>query len=225
MTARPGDAPLYRRERIGLVLFAVLILGFGVLTEIRSCFLQFTHTDFGMLARAAWAVRTGGDIYLVTEDGGLHYTYPATFSAFMVPFADPPRGYDRAGYLPYPVSVALWYLISVALISSVLLQSRGAGLGATFGGDSSVYRSRRGIEKRLFQFTVVLATGQITVPGIGTFPPGAIPDTRITFVVERGRANVPYKTPEVPHGTVVEGAGVTILDPEGRRLATIAGGR
>ena len=30
-------------------------------------------------------------------------------------------------------------------------------VGATFGGDSSVYRSRRGIEKRLFQFTVVLA--------------------------------------------------------------------
>jgi preprotein translocase subunit SecG len=48
-------------------------------------------------------------------------------------------------------------LVSVALMASVLLQSRGAGLGATFGGDSSVYRSRRGIEKRLFQFTVVLA--------------------------------------------------------------------
>ncbi len=48
-------------------------------------------------------------------------------------------------------------LIGVALMASILLQSRGAGLGATFGGDSSVYRSRRGIEKRLFQFTVVLA--------------------------------------------------------------------
>ncbi len=47
-------------------------------------------------------------------------------------------------------------LISIALMASILLQSRGAGLGATFGGDSSVYRSRRGIEKRLFQFTVVL---------------------------------------------------------------------
>lgn len=47
-------------------------------------------------------------------------------------------------------------LISVALMASILLQARGAGLGATFGGDSSVYRSRRGIEKRLFQFTVVL---------------------------------------------------------------------
>ena len=47
-------------------------------------------------------------------------------------------------------------LVSVALVASILMQSRGAGLGATFGGDSSVYRSRRGIEKRLFQFTIVL---------------------------------------------------------------------
>ena len=47
-------------------------------------------------------------------------------------------------------------LVSIALIASILMQSRGAGLGATFGGDSSVFRSRRGIEKRLFQFTVAL---------------------------------------------------------------------
>jgi len=40
-------------------------------------------------------------------------------------------------------------------------------------------------------------------------------------VAERGRAKIPYKTPDVPRGTVVEGAGITILDPEGRRLATI----
>ena len=48
-------------------------------------------------------------------------------------------------------------LVSFALMASILMQTRGAGLGATFGGDSSVYRSRRGIEKRLFQFTVILA--------------------------------------------------------------------
>jgi len=48
-------------------------------------------------------------------------------------------------------------LVAIALIASILMQSRGAGLGATFGGDSSVYRSRRGIEKRLFQFTIALA--------------------------------------------------------------------
>ena len=48
-------------------------------------------------------------------------------------------------------------MVSIGLMAAILLQSRGAGLGAAFGGDSSVYRSRRGIEKRLFQFTVALA--------------------------------------------------------------------
>lgn len=48
-------------------------------------------------------------------------------------------------------------LVSIALIAAILLQSRGAGLGSTFGGNSAVYRSRRGIERRLWQFTIVLA--------------------------------------------------------------------
>jgi preprotein translocase subunit SecG len=48
-------------------------------------------------------------------------------------------------------------IVAIALIASILLQARGAGLGAAFGGDSSVYRSRRGIEKRLFQITIMLA--------------------------------------------------------------------
>jgi preprotein translocase subunit SecG len=47
--------------------------------------------------------------------------------------------------------------VCIGLIAAILLQSRGAGLGATFGGESSVYRSRRGVEKTLFQFTIVLA--------------------------------------------------------------------
>jgi preprotein translocase subunit SecG len=47
-------------------------------------------------------------------------------------------------------------LICIGLMASILLQARGAGLSSAFGGDSSVYRSRRGIEKRLFQFTVLL---------------------------------------------------------------------
>ena len=48
-------------------------------------------------------------------------------------------------------------LVAIGLIAAVLMQSRGSGLGATFGGESSVYRSRRGVEARLYQFTVVLA--------------------------------------------------------------------
>lgn len=47
-------------------------------------------------------------------------------------------------------------VVSVGLMISILLQARGAGLSSAFGGDSSVYRSRRGIEKTLFRFTIVL---------------------------------------------------------------------
>ena len=55
-----------------------------------------------------------------------------------------------------PVLAAGQLIVAVALTFAVLLQSRGSGLGGTFGGDSSVYRSRRGIERRLWQFTIVL---------------------------------------------------------------------
>ena len=48
-------------------------------------------------------------------------------------------------------------LVSIGLVFAILLQARGAGLSSAFGGDSSVYRSRRGIEKTLFQFTIALA--------------------------------------------------------------------
>ena len=72
--------------------------------------------------------------------------------------ADPTAQPALAGILRPVQNILLvgQMLVSIALVASILLQSRGAGLGATFGGDSSVYRSRRGIEKRLFQFTVVL---------------------------------------------------------------------
>jgi len=55
-----------------------------------------------------------------------------------------------------PVLAIGQLIVSIALIFSILLQSRGSGLGGTFGGDSAVYRSRRGIERRLWQFTIVL---------------------------------------------------------------------
>ena len=47
-------------------------------------------------------------------------------------------------------------LISIALVAAILMQARGTGLSGTFGGDSAVYRSRRGVERRLWQFTLLL---------------------------------------------------------------------
>jgi len=46
----------------------------------------------------------------------------------------------------------------VLLIGAVLLQQRGSGLGAAFGGGGEAYHTRRGIEKFLFIGTVILGT-------------------------------------------------------------------
>lgn len=55
------------------------------------------------------------------------------------------------------MSVAL-IIISIVLVSLVLLQAKGSGLGGSmFGGDSGVYRTRRGMEKTLFNMTIVFA--------------------------------------------------------------------
>jgi len=49
-------------------------------------------------------------------------------------------------------------ITSVALIISVILQSKGAGLGGLTGSDTGgVYTARRGIERTLFWVTIVLS--------------------------------------------------------------------
>ncbi len=47
-------------------------------------------------------------------------------------------------------------LVAIALIIVILLQVRGGGLGGIFGQPDSVYRTRRGVEKTMFQFTIGL---------------------------------------------------------------------
>ena len=46
--------------------------------------------------------------------------------------------------------------VAIALIAILLLQVRGGGLGGIFGQADTVYRTRRGVEKRLLQLTIAL---------------------------------------------------------------------
>jgi preprotein translocase subunit SecG len=48
-------------------------------------------------------------------------------------------------------------LVSIALIFVILLQAKGSGLGGIFGQADTVYRTKRGVEKTLFQLTIALA--------------------------------------------------------------------
>lgn len=42
------------------------------------------------------------------------------------------------------------------MILAILLQQRGASLGAGFGGSSELYTTRRGLDKNLFEVTIIL---------------------------------------------------------------------
>lgn len=49
-------------------------------------------------------------------------------------------------------------VLGIALVILVVLQSKGTGLGSTFGGDMGFYGTKRGAEKMLFVLTIIIAT-------------------------------------------------------------------
>jgi preprotein translocase subunit SecG len=48
-------------------------------------------------------------------------------------------------------------VIAGGLIALILLQTKSTSLGSIFGGDSSIYRTRRGVEKTMHQATIGLS--------------------------------------------------------------------
>ncbi|HET7713796.1 MAG TPA: preprotein translocase subunit SecG [Patescibacteria group bacterium] len=48
-------------------------------------------------------------------------------------------------------------ITGAAMITLILLQAKGSGISAVFGGDGGMYRSRRGVEKLMHRSTILLA--------------------------------------------------------------------
>src|SRR6266851_1412107 len=77
-------------NRLQRTLLWLLASGFVLLIlpiELRSAFLKRPMTDLQVYLRAAWAVRTGNDLYAITDENKWHYHYPAVFAILMVPLA------------------------------------------------------------------------------------------------------------------------------------------
>ncbi len=55
------------------------------------------------------------------------------------------------------VFLILEIILGLILIILIVLQSKGTGLGSTFGGDMGFYGTKRGAEKMLFVFTIIVA--------------------------------------------------------------------
>jgi alpha-1,2-mannosyltransferase len=105
-----------RIERLGIGLFFFCAIAFGGIVEMRSAFLNARRTDLDVYLRAAWAVRTGHDLYTIIDDRGWHYHYPPLFAIALIPLADPPPGQNRAGMMPFWLSVAVWYVLNLIFL-------------------------------------------------------------------------------------------------------------
>jgi len=54
----------------------------------------------------------------------------------------------------HQIVLVIQIVVSIAVISLILLQAKGVGLGRAWGGGGEFYKSRRGVEKFIFQLTV-----------------------------------------------------------------------
>jgi len=55
------------------------------------------------------------------------------------------------------VLTVLQIIVSIALVTVILLQQKGTGLGGIFGGGGNIYSAKRGIDKILFRATILLS--------------------------------------------------------------------
>lgn len=46
---------------------------------------------------------------------------------------------------------------AILMVLAILLQQRGASLGAGFGSSGELYTTRRGLDKNLFEVSIILA--------------------------------------------------------------------
>lgn len=70
--------------------------------------------------------------------------------------------------------------------------------------------------------TLQILSGRVSIPTFGTFPDGspltAVPP--VTIPIKNGSVRYPYKpSQQAPNGTITNGGGVEVLDPEGKLFA------
>lgn len=66
-----------------------------------------------------------------------------------------------------PAVSIIQIILAILLILVIIIQQKGSGLGSSFGGDLSFYRTKRGAEKLLFYATIGIALAFIISSLIG----------------------------------------------------------
>ena len=66
-----------------------------------------------------------------------------------------------------PIISLIQIILGVLLVLVIIIQQKGSGLGSSFGGDMSFYRTKRGAEKLLFYATIAISLAFILSSLIG----------------------------------------------------------
>lgn len=66
-----------------------------------------------------------------------------------------------------PVISIIQIILGILLVLVIIIQQKGSGLGTSFGGDMSFYRTKRGAEKMLFYATIGISLAFIVSSLIG----------------------------------------------------------
>jgi hypothetical protein len=115
-----------RLEWAALTICLLLAIAFGAMVEMRSAFLSRRMGDLDCYLRPAWAALVGKDIYDIKDDNGWHYNYPPLYAILLIPLADPPYEADAAGFVPFPVSVAIVYALNLVFLAIAVHVLAGA---------------------------------------------------------------------------------------------------
>ncbi len=60
-------------------------------------------------------------------------------------------------------------IVSITLVFIILIQVKGEGLGSVFGGEAGVARTRRGLERTLFNATIILSAIFLLISFLSAF--------------------------------------------------------
>lgn len=66
-----------------------------------------------------------------------------------------------------PIISLVQIILGILLILVIIIQQKGSGIGSSFGGDLSFYRTKRGAEKLLFYATIGLSSAFVLSSIIG----------------------------------------------------------
>lgn len=122
----PVTDRLSHQEWFGLGALAILFVSIGFITEFRAICQDRPKGDLLVFLRTAWAVRAGHDIYTMTDHNGWHYHYPPLLAILLTPLANPPPAVWVPWTVPYSVSVAIWFVLNMALLFAAVHMLAGA---------------------------------------------------------------------------------------------------